>query len=171
MNRCRSCQGDQPYKTRTCYLWTTLARLPMIRLPVRTISGPGNQRASASDCPPLERLRNGRPVTSVGSKGLPRLAGPKLGGCEDQGEECARGTVEAEVTNFEEDHRIPIRRPRGSGCPRLSGGAGGNSFGAASFCRNYIQVDFFSRHSSIKGNLPTIRRPLRPRSLEWGNSQ
>src|SRR4029077_11734043 len=89
MNRCRSCQGDQLYKTRTCYLWTTLASTAMIRLPVRTISGPGNQRASTSDCPPLQRPRNGRPVTSVASKGLPRLAGPKLGGCEDQGEECA----------------------------------------------------------------------------------
>src|SRR5215813_2085337 len=79
--------------------------------------------------------------------------------------------VEAEVTKFEEDHRIPIRRPRGSGCPRVSGGAGGNSFGTASFCRNYVQVVFFSRHLSVEGNLPTIRRPLRLGSLEWGNSQ
>src|SRR5215472_3195397 len=91
MNRCRSCQEDPIYKTRTCYLRTTLARPPKIRLLVRTISGPGNQRASASDCPPLKRPRNGRPVTSVGSKGLLRLAGPKLGGCEDQGEEGAYG--------------------------------------------------------------------------------
>src|SRR4029077_8094702 len=90
MNRCRSCQGDQLYKTRTCYLRTTLARPPMIRLPIRTISGPGNQRASASEGPPLQRPRNVRPVTSVGSKDLLRLAGPKLGGCEDQGEEVAR---------------------------------------------------------------------------------
>src|SRR5215813_15510144 len=79
--------------------------------------------------------------------------------------------VEAEVTKFEEDHRIPIRRPRGSGCHRVSGGADGNSFGAASFCRNYIQVVFFSGHVSMKGNLPTIRRPLRLGSLECGNSQ
>src|SRR5215469_10099450 len=90
MNRCRSCQEDPLYKTRTCYLRTTLARPPKIRLLVRTISWPGNQRASVSDCPPLKRPRNGRLVTSVGSKGLLRLAGPKLGGCEDQGEECAR---------------------------------------------------------------------------------
>src|SRR6516162_6808905 len=90
MNRCRSCEGDQLYKTRTCYLRTTLARPPMIRLPVRTISGPGNQRASDSDYPPLKRPRNDRPVTSVVGKGLLRLAGPKLGGCEDQGAEGAR---------------------------------------------------------------------------------
>src|SRR5262249_30293663 len=90
MNRCRGCQGDPLYKTRACYLRTTLARPPMIRLPVRTISGPGNQRASASDCPPLKRPRNGRPVTSVAGKGLLSLAGLKLGGSEDQGEECAR---------------------------------------------------------------------------------
>src|SRR5215469_14353020 len=89
MNRCRSCQEDPLYKTRTCYLRTTLARPPKIRLLVRTISWPGNQRASVSDCPPLKRPRNGRPVTSAVSKGLLRLAGPKLGGCEDQGEECA----------------------------------------------------------------------------------
>src|SRR5262244_75520 len=89
MTRCRSCQGDPLYKTRTCYLRTTLASPTMMRLPVRTISGPGNQRASASERPPLKRPRNGRPVTSVGSKGILRLAGPKLGGCEDQGEEYA----------------------------------------------------------------------------------
>src|SRR5262249_6427357 len=89
MNRCRSCQGDPLDKTRTCYLRTTLARPPMIRLLVRTISGLGNQRASASDCPPVKRPRNGRPVTSVVGKGLLRLAGPKLGGCEDQGVEGA----------------------------------------------------------------------------------
>src|SRR5262249_29820882 len=89
MNRCRSCQGDPLYKTRTCYLRTTLASPPMIRLLIRTISGSGNQRASASEGPPLKRPRNGHPVTSVVRKDLLRLAGPKLGGCEDQGEECA----------------------------------------------------------------------------------
>src|SRR6516225_9310047 len=89
MNRCRSCQGDPLYKTRACHLRTTLTMPSIIRLPVRTISGPRNQRASASEGPPLKRPRNGRPVTSVVGKGLLRLAGSKLGGCEDQGEECA----------------------------------------------------------------------------------
>ena len=80
------------------------------------------------------------------------------------------GTVEAEFTKFEEDQRIPIRRPRGNGCPRLSGGAGSNSFGMPPSPELHTS-GLFSRHFSVKGNLPTIRRPLRLGSLEWGNSQ